>query len=114
VVWLLFCFIVPPFLLLLPLVLIILTALFILSQRNDAKAKKIARSHLAGRTSDLEIIESAGTATALALNGWGVVYVSFATGSNLMKPISPQRETFFMIMLNCWNGLGARTKLRKY
>src|SRR5205807_1932777 len=28
------------------------------------------------RTSDLEIVESAGTATALALNDWGVVYVS--------------------------------------
>jgi hypothetical protein len=76
VVWLLFCFIVPPFLLLLPLVLVILAALFMLSQGNDAKAKKIARSHLAGRTSDLEIVESAGTATALALNDWGVVYVS--------------------------------------
>jgi hypothetical protein len=75
-VWLLFCFIVPPFLLLLPLVLVILAALFMLSQGNDAKAKKIARSHLAGRTSDLEIVESAGTATALALNDWGVVYCS--------------------------------------
>lgn len=65
---------VPVFIILLPFVVVALVVLYKMAEGNEAKALKQSRAHLHGKASKLEILESLGTADALVLNDWGVVY----------------------------------------
>lgn len=67
---------VPFFFFLLPFVIVVLVVLYKMSEGNEAKALKLARAHLNGKSSTLEISESVETANALVLNDWGIVYVT--------------------------------------
>lgn len=65
---------VPTFLILLPFVIVFLVILYKIAEGNNAKARAIADKHLGGRSTELDLLESVATASALVLNDWGIVY----------------------------------------
>ncbi|MBX9669089.1 MAG: hypothetical protein K2X93_15800 [Candidatus Obscuribacterales bacterium] len=67
---------VPAFFFLLIPTVIFLVVLYKIGEGSTAKAKKIARSRLPVASSKLEVFESVGLASCVALNDWGIVFVS--------------------------------------
>ena len=68
---------VPPLLILSPLAIIALVILYKMSEGNERQAQALARKHLGATTkSKLDIVLSPGLYDGLALNDWGIVFVT--------------------------------------
>lgn len=74
--FLIFLCCVPAFLFLIIPVVVFLVIVYKIGEGTGAKAKKLARTHLPLGSSQLEIFESVGLASSIALNDWGIVFVS--------------------------------------
>lgn len=69
---------VPVFWFLLPVVLVILAAMYLIFEGNRKKARTLARRHLEpSGTTELDVELSPGMTSALVLNDWGAVFVRF-------------------------------------